>query len=261
VEHRRARRVLSAFRQGSSWPVLIDTGAERLVVKLRATAQGTAPLVAEIVVGALAEALGLQTPARYLVELDPQLPSLDPHEELLDLLRRSQGLNLGFEWLEGFRDLRPPDAARLRAELAAPIVWLDALVQNPDRTPRNPNLMIKSGKVRLIDHGAALTFQYDWPNVQEQTARQPGNFVAEHLLQVSARELEECDARLAPRLTRSVLEQALAEVPDDFLLPLEPGRPDPERQRAAYVAYLWKRLKPPRPFVPGRMPWPFQRSR
>ena len=110
----RAQRVLSTFR-GSSWPVLVDTGDQKVVVKLRGTAEGARPLVAELVVGALADALGLLTPARYLVELPPHLPSDDPHEELRDLLERSHGSNLGLRFLEGFRNVTVPDALVVRA--------------------------------------------------------------------------------------------------------------------------------------------------
>jgi len=239
---------------------MVDTGNERIFTKLHATDHGPAPLVAEIVVGELAEALGLSTPARCLVEIEAGIASLDPHEELIDLLRRSAGLNLGFEFLQGYRDLKPPDARHLRPELAGSIVWLDALVQNPDRTEQNPNLMIKAGRVSLIDNGAALTFQYDWDNLTEQLPRQPGSFVDHHLLHVSPSQLQACDEVLAPRLTREVLEAALAAVPDEFMLPLVPGGSDPTRHRAAYVAYLWKRLRVPRPFVnPGQnLPFRFE---
>jgi hypothetical protein len=252
-----ARRVLSAFR-GSTWPVLVDAGECRLVVKLRGTAEGCSPLVAELIVGALAEALGLLTPARYLVRIEPALASDDPHEELRDLLERSVGTNLGFAYLEGFRNLTTADAARIAPELAARIVWLDALVQNPDRTANNPNLMIKAGQIQLIDHGAALGFHHDWASVTEQTPRDPGNIAFEHLLRQSEERLSEADAALAPRLTREVLERAVATVPDDFL---SGDARAIARTRAAYVAYLWKRLKSPRPFVaPGKL-LPFQRER
>jgi hypothetical protein len=254
----RARRVLSTFR-GSTWPVLIDAGERKLVVKLRGTAEGLRPLVAEVVVGALAEALGLATPARCLIELPAALPSDDPHEELRDLLGRSAGLNLGFQWLEGFRNVTPADAARIKPELGAAIVWLDALVQNPDRSQKNPNLMIKAGQIWLIDHGAALTFHHDWRSVTEQSPRDAGNFVSEHLLQVSEQRLLAADAELAPKLTRESLERAVAEVPDPWLAALQPG--DSSRLRAAYVAYLWKRLRAPRPFVPHDRAAPFGLAR
>jgi hypothetical protein len=252
----RAHRVLSAFR-GSSWPVLVDAGERRVVVKLRGTAEGLRPLVAELVVGALADGLGLPTPARCLIEVPPHLPSDDPHEELRDLLDRSVGVNLGITHLEGFRDVTPADAARIQPELQARIVWLDALVQNPDRSARNTNLMIKAGQIQLIDHGAALSFHHDWGSVTEQTPREPGNFVTPHLLQVSEPQLMQADAALAAKISRETLQDALAQVPDDFLAGSEP----PDRLRAAYVAYLWKRLRAPRPFVsPGKLqPFQFER--
>jgi len=254
----RAQRILSTFR-GSSWPVLVDTGEQKVVVKLRGTAEGLRPLVAELVVGALADAVGLLTPARYLVDLPPHLPSDDPHEELRDLIERSHGCNLGFRYLEGFRNVTVPDATRIKPELAASIVWLDALVQNPDRTPKNTNLMIKAGQIWLIDHGAGLDFHHDWRSVTEQSPREAGQFVTQHLLQVTAPQLTAADWELAPKISRDVLEQALAQVPDEFLSALGPE--DPARQRAAYVAYLKKRLQPPRPFVaPGRnVPFQFGR--
>ena len=254
----RAERVLSTLR-GSSWPVLVEAGPQKVVVKLRGTAEGLRPLVAELVVGALADALGLPTPARCLVELAPGLPSSDPHEELRDLLERSHGTNLGLRYLEGFRNVTLADAARIKPELAARIVWFDALVQNPDRTPKNPNLMIKAGQIWLIDHGAALDFHHDWQRVTEQAPREAGQFVAGHLLQVNEQLLQAADAELAPKISRDVLEQALAQVPDEFLSALGPD--DPARQRAAYVAYLKKRLQAPRPFVaPGRhVPFQFGR--
>jgi hypothetical protein len=251
----RAERVLSAFR-GSSWPVFVQTtSGARLVVKLRGTAQGLLPLVAELVVGALANALGLATPQRLLVEIGAGVVSDDPHEELLDLLERSVGLNLGLGWLEGYRDVTLADAQRIKPELAAAIVWLDAFVQNPDRTAHNTNLMIKAGQIQLIDHGAALDFHHDWRSVTEQSPRQPGSVVAGHLLRVTEAQLASADAALAPKLTREVLEHALAAVPDEFL------GAEAVRLRAAYVAYLWKRLKTPRPFVAMGRDVPFQFGR
>jgi hypothetical protein len=254
----RVERVLSTFR-GSTWPVLAVAAGQKLVVKLRGSAEGVLPLVAELVVGALADALGLLTPERYLVELPPTIASDDPHEELRDLLGKSVGLNLGFRYLEGFRNVTVADASRIEPELAARIVWLDALVQNPDRTPRNPNLMIKAGKIWLIDHGAALHFHHDWSSVSEQSPREAGAVIFGHLLQVSEQQLAAADADLSSKISRETLEQALAAVPDEFLAAL--GSASAERERAAYVAYLRKRLHAPRPFVASGKRVPFQFGR
>ena len=65
----RAPRVLSADRAGGSWPVLVETDAGVYYTKLRGAAQAPASLVAEIIVGALADALQLPVPARVLIEI------------------------------------------------------------------------------------------------------------------------------------------------------------------------------------------------
>jgi hypothetical protein len=254
----RAERVLSTFK-GSTWPVLALASGEKLVVKLRGAAEGTLPLVAELVVGELADVLGLPTPERVLVDLPEHIESDDPHEELKELLARSAGLNLGFRYLEGFRNVTTADAARIAPELAARIVWLDAFVQNPDRTAKNPNLMIKAGKIWLIDHGAALHFHHDWASVSEQSPRNSGQIVENHLLQPGDEALAAADAELVEKLGRDELSRALSRVPAELL-----GAGDhasAERERAAYVAYLFKRLKAPRPFVARGRFVPFQLGR
>ncbi len=255
MQARPVERVLSTLR-GSSWPVLVSSAGEKLVVKLRGSAEGVRPLIAELVVGALADALGLLTPERYLVELSADVASDDPHEELRDLLRKSAGLNLGLRYLEGFRNVTVGDAGRIRPELQAQIAWLDAFVQNPDRTERNPNLMIKSGQIWLIDHGAALHFHHDWRRVTEQAPREPGAFLEQHLLRVSPAQLAEADRALAPKLQQDTLQAALDSVPDAFFAELGPE--PAARQRAAYVAYLRKRAREPRPFVAQGKRVPFQ---
>jgi hypothetical protein len=248
-------RVLGTLR-GSSWPVLVTAGGQKLVAKLHGSAEGVRPLIAELVVGSLADTLGLLSPERFLVELPKDVASDDPHEELRDLLARSAGQNLGLGFLEGFRNVTVADASRIKPEQQARIVWLDALVENPDRTARNPNLMIKAGQIRLIDHGAALHFHHDWRQVTEQTPRAPGTIAREHLLQVSSEQLLEADRQLAERLDEAALERALGDVPDAWLASLD-SEP-PARQRAAYVAYLRKRLRAPRPFIARGPRAPFE---
>ncbi len=250
---RAVRRLVPSPRKGSSWPVLVETDAGRFIVKLAGTGHGHAALVAEVIVAELAERLGLQVPARVLVPVEPSLvdPRSDP--ELQDLLGRSLGLGLGFAWLEGARDLEPGDLDHVSPDEAAAVMWLDGLVGNPDRTWRSPNLMIRRGRLYLVDHGACLPFHHDWRRVREDTPRLPGPGPALHAL--AARGLPRLahgDRDLAARLGREELRAAVATVPDDFLRPLLPAPGDSAllaRRREAYVAFLWKRLRHPRPFV------------
>jgi hypothetical protein len=252
METYRARRVVRADRGGSSWPVLIDTDAGLFYTKLRGAAQAPASLVAEVVVGALADALGLPVPTRVLIDIPPDVDVADPHEELAQLLQGSIGRNLGFQLLSNVRGFRPIDVTQLDPDLASKIVWLDGLVQNPDRTVKNPNLLWSHGQLWLIDHGASLGFHHNWPSVTEDSPRARGWQVRDHVLQSRATRLWLVDEELAALLERGILESALDIVPDDFLS--EMGAEAKRRRRTAYVAFLWKRLKGPRPFVPSDMP-------
>jgi hypothetical protein len=252
VETYRALRVLRADPGGSSWPVLIDTDAGVFHTKLRAAAQAPASLVAEIIVGALADTLGLSVPARVLIDIPSDVPVDDSHEELAQLLHRSVGRNLGFQQLPNIRSFHPIDVPRVDRELASTIVWLDGLVQNPDRTMKNPNLLWSHEELWLIDHGASLGFHHDWPRVTEESPRARGWQVGGHVLQSRATRLQLVDAALASRLHRGTLESAADTVPDDFMS--ADGSEAARRRRAAYVAFLWKRLKDPRPFMPATLP-------
>src|SRR5947209_7211063 len=153
-----ARRVLAADHGGSSWPVLVESHRGVWFTKLRGAGQGTGALVAEIIVAELAECLGLRVPARALVDIPPDIESLNRRDELRDLLTASVGLNLGIAYLDGARMFIAADATRVSSDDAAAIVWLDALVMNPDRTARNPNMMWWRERLWLIDHGVALGF-------------------------------------------------------------------------------------------------------
>ena len=169
-----ARRVLRSDRAGSSWPVLVETDAGIFYTKLRGAAQAPASLVAEIVVGGLADALELPVPARVLIEIRADVCIDDPHQELRRLVRSSVGMNLGFQVLPGVQPFRAADAERVDPDQASSIVWLDGLVQNPDRTTKNPNLIWSHGQLWLIDHGASLGFQHAWSRVTEQSPRATG---------------------------------------------------------------------------------------
>jgi hypothetical protein len=259
-----ATRLLNADRRGSSRPFIVDTDDGPLLVKLRGAAQGTAPLAAEIIVGELAEALGLAVPARSLVEITPEITIDDRDAEVHDLLRFSYGTNLGFALLPEPRDVAPSELASISADERTSILWLDRLVLNPDRTLRNPNLLWSLGRLWLIDHGAALGFHYDWASVDESAPRRRDSEMEPHLFApfVTREELEIWDELLATRLTRDTLQAAADAVPESFLAAGRHHDAVP-RRRAAYVAFLWKRLKSPRTFLddPERIAPPASRGR
>jgi hypothetical protein len=152
-----AVRYAAPLREGGSLPALVEADDDGLyVVKFRGSGQGPKALVAELVAGELARALGLPVPEIAFVELDPALGRAEPDPEIKELIEASGGRNLGLDFLPGSLAYTPAAAGEIDPRLAADVVWFDALVTNIDRTPRNTNLLLWHGALWLIDHGAAL---------------------------------------------------------------------------------------------------------
>src|SRR5215217_582759 len=212
-----ATRYVTPLREGGSLPALVEASDDGLyVLKFRGAGQGPKALVAEVVGGELARALGFAVPELALVELDPALAVAEPDAEIQDLLRASAGLNLGVDFLPGALPFNPAAGPLPPPELAAEIVWFDALVTNVDRAVKNTNMLLWHERLWLIDHGAALYFHHA-ADRGEELARRPFAAIAEHVLLPFAASIVEADARLAPRVTTRLLEEVAADVPPEWL--------------------------------------------
>jgi hypothetical protein len=237
-----ATRYVEALREGGSLPGLVEADDDGLyVTKFRGAGQGEGALVAEVVAGELARALGLPVPELVVVHVAAELGHAEPDPEIQELILASAGPNLGMDFLPGALPFTLPADPPIDPAFAADVVWFDTLVTNIDRTPRNPNLLLWHGRTWLIDHGAALFRQHAGRPLAE-TARQPVPMLAEHVLLPVAGPLAEADQRLADRAVAAV-DRAVGIVPDAWL------GPDPAARRADIAAFLHGRLAEPRAFV------------
>lgn len=243
-----AIQYITPLREGGSLPAIVEADDnQRYVLKFRGAGQGIKALIAELLAGEIARALGLRVPEIVFVELDPALGRAERDPEIQDLLKASVGLNLALAYLPNalaFESLLapPPDGA-----LASAIVWCDAYLTNVDRTPRNPNMLIWNRQLWLIDHGAALYMHHTWDNY---LTRARGRFpqVKEHVLLPFADTLPESDASLSAQLTPDLIDSIVALIPEDWLA-AQPGFAGPAELRAAYSRFLLSRLEAPRTFV------------
>jgi hypothetical protein len=231
-----ATRYVLPLREGGSMPGLVEADDDGLyVVKFRGAGQGLKALVAEVIAGEIARRLGLAVPELVQVELDPMLARAEPDPEIQQLVQASGGLNAGLDFLPGALPFNPAAPVGLTPELAADVVWLDALTTNVDRTPRNPNMLVWHGRLWLIDHGAAL-YRHHLPTWPQGAATGPFPQIADHALLPFAGSVVEAGERLAPKLDTATLEAIAALVPDDWL------GDDPAAAREAYVEHLAERL-------------------
>jgi hypothetical protein len=242
-----ATRYVAPLREGGSLPGLVEADDDGLyVLKFRGAGQGAKALVAEVVAGELARAIGLPVPELVLVAVDPELGRAEPDPEIQDLIAASPGTNVGVDFLPGSLAYSPASPDDIDPDLAAEVVWFDALVMNVDRTPRNPNLLVWHGRPWLIDHGAALYLQHDemlWPDGAAQRAFP---LIADHVLLPAASSVAGADARLGERVAPSLVERLVAEVPDAWL---GADGAERDRRRAGYVEFFARRLAAPRGFA------------
>jgi hypothetical protein len=245
-----ATRYVAPLREGGSLPGIVEADdLGTYVCKFRGAGQGLRVLVAEVVVGELARRLGINTPTLVAVELDAAIGRFEADEEVQDLLTASVGLNLGVDFLPGsfgFDSGCHPDP-----EAAARIIWLDALTANVDRSWRNPNLLVWHKELWAIDHGACLYFHHSWGGgigSPERFARQPYD-VSDHVLAGYRPGVAAADRELAPLVTRDLLHEVLAQVPEDWL-EVPTGVDDTDLVRAAYVDFLHARVSGQRSWLP-----------
>ena len=242
-------RYVTPLREGGSLPAIVagdDDGT--YVLKFRGAGQGVRALIAELVSGELARALGLPVPEIVFAELDPVIAKTEPDPEIQDLLRASEGLNLALDYPPGSLGFDPlaDGAIAAKTRLASSIVWFDALVNNVDRTAKNTNLLVWHRELWMIDHGATLIFHHSWDGWLERS-REAYARIHEHVLLPWAGALGEVDDELAAKLTSDVIAGIIEMIPEDWLD--EPKFPSKGEHRAAYREYLERRLEAPRTWI------------
>lgn len=248
-----ADRYVQPLREGGSLPAVVDTdGGGLFVAKFRGAGQGIKALIAEIIAGLLAIELGLPVPELALIDVPESFGKSEPDPEIQDLLRASHGINFGMRYLDGAFNFDVSAAGELVSpDLAARIVWLDAFLSNPDRTHRNPNLLIWNREPWLIDHGAALYLHHDWPAVDEAKTRAAFPLIRSHVLLATSGDVDDADAQMTDKINTGVIERVVAAVPDEMLTDASVAADftSASSARERYVSYLTTRLEPPRAFV------------
>lgn len=233
-------RYVTPLREGGSLPAIVEADDGFLyVLKFRGAGQGVKALIAELIAGEIARALGLQIPEIVFLHLDAAFGRTEPDEEIQDLLKASTGLNLGLHYLSGAITYDPL-VTSIQADLASRIVWLDCLITNVDRTARNTNMLMWHKELWLIDHGASFYFHHSSQGWEEH-ARRPFAQVKDHVLLRQATELDAVNAALGQILNPERIQSIVGLIPDQWLGDETSDEPAGER-RQVYASFLNTRL-------------------
>lgn len=233
-------RYILPLREGGSLPALAEADDDfKYVLKFRGAGHGVKMLISELLGGKIAEALGLPIPELVFAYLDVDFGRAEADEEIQDLLKFSEGLNLGLHYLSGSIAYDP--SVRIDSLLASKIVWFDAFITNIDRTFKNTNLLMWHKELWIIDNGASFYFHHSWQNF-DAAAKTPFKYVKDHVLLPQASNLDEADQFAHQVLNDKVFRDIVDVIPQDWLH-WDDAEESPDEIREIYFNFLKTRLE------------------
>lgn len=209
-------RYITPLREGGSLPALAEADDDfKYVLKFRGAGHGVKALIAELLGGEITRALGLKVPELVFANLDEAFGRSEGDEEIQDLLKGSQGLNIALHFLSGALTFDPV-VTQVDEKLASKIVWLDAFTTNIDRTVKNTNMLIWHKELWLIDHGATFYFHHSWDH-WEKAAVSSFPYIKDHVLLSQASLIKEINDEMIALLPNEKLREITNLIPTDWL--------------------------------------------
>lgn len=229
-------RYITPLREGGSLPALAEADDDfKYVLKFRGAGHGVKALISELLGGEIARTMGLRVPELVFANLDEAFGRSEGDEEIQDLLKGSQGLNLALHFLSGALTFDPV-VTEVEEELASKIVWLDAFITNIDRTVKNTNMLIWHKELWLIDHGATFYFHHSWGD-WKKAAQSPFPYIKDHVLLPQATQVEEINSDMISLFPDDKLLEITNLIPIDWLN-WEGTDMNPEEIRNVYYQFL-----------------------
>lgn len=233
-------RYITPLREGGSLPALAEADDDfKYVLKFRGSGHGVKMLISELLGGLIAQAMALKVPELVFANLDVDFGRTEGDEEIQDLLKFSEGLNLGLHYLSGA--IAYDSSIKIDALLASKIVWLDAFITNIDRTFKNTNLLWWHKELWIIDNGASFYFHHNWKNFDE-AAKSPFKYIKDHVLLSQASQLDEADKFAKSVLNKPIFKEIVEQIPDEWLH-WEGIDETPEQIKEVYYQFMCTRLE------------------
>ena len=247
IRKEKLTRYIAPLREGGSLPALAEASdGFRYAVKLKGGGHGSKSLISELIGGLVAKAFKFNVPEYVFLELSHLFGITEPDQEIQDLLRKSEGINVGLHFLDGAFTFDPA-VNSVDGLTASKLVWLDSFLVNVDRTRQNPNMMIWNKNLWLIDHGASLYFHHSDRN-PEEAALDPFPYIRTHVMLPYADRLAEADKLMRQAITPRTLNKIVDFLPDEWLKE-EGSDITPREKREGYKTFLTKRLANSKIFV------------
>lgn len=222
-------RIAHVFHQGSGAPACVETSAGRLfVLKFAGAGAGTRGLLTEYLGLKIALLLGVRAPVAKPLWLPANFPWQTGTDEFDSMVKRSAGWNLGVAFIANAEAVSADALDALPRDFLAALARLDALLENVDRTRKNPNLL------RDADHRPwAIDFDgcFFVHRLIAREARPPEKLPANHLLADAG--LDQTPVRIADA---AALAAHLEAAPEAWFADLPITRVEFTRRLMAYIS-------------------------
>lgn len=150
-------KVIKYIPGGNSFPLVIENNNQKKLVKLRAGMSGEHSILNEWFGNVIGEKIGIRTRKPNWISLSDNLEYSHIYIEVRELIEKSMGLNICFDYLENVKELSFKDIEKLDKKKFIDIYLLDVLMLNIDRTKENLNLL-QEEKIIVSDFEASLFF-------------------------------------------------------------------------------------------------------
>lgn len=134
---------------GNSFPIIAQDEATKYFVKLRAGMSGEYGLLSEWLGNTIGRKIGVNARRPIWFSLSDSWHYDEVFIEVRDLIEKSMGFNIGFEYISGAKDCPLKELDDVKRECLNDVFLLDVLMLNIDRTSANPNLL-KDTKGNLV---------------------------------------------------------------------------------------------------------------
>ncbi|WP_298487725.1 HipA family kinase [uncultured Maribacter sp.] len=227
---------IKPLREGGSLPAIVKADDDFLyVLKFRGAGQGKKALIAELLGGEFARAIGLKVPELVFMNLEDSFSKTEPDEEIQDLLKFSVGLNLGLHYLSSAITYDPL-VSNIDGTTASKVVLLDSIISNIDRTAKNTNLLHWNNELWIIDNGASFYFHHNWPQWENHLTR-TFPLIKDHVLLECASNLQSVAKEIKHKINQEKIEEIISLIPEEWLIN-ETDSFTPDQMRAAYISYI-----------------------
>ncbi len=150
-------KVIGYKFDGNSFPIIVQDNTQNHFVKLRGGMSGEYSILCEWFGNSIGKALGINTRLPQWFKISNELEYQDIHIEVRELIDKSHGLNISFDYIDDVIDFSLDK--NINKSKFIDVFLLDVLMLNIDRTATNPNLIVNTkGDFIVSDFESSLFF-------------------------------------------------------------------------------------------------------